>query len=113
MQDLIVPRRCRGVFACLSGHTEKPLHVRMTGKWRNKDLQEITGSSAADVRMRELVRMNPGAFVSEKIEGSTGALHFALAVRPWAPASRPEPRLADVAGTGTPSLFDLEANGII
>ena len=102
-----IPKRCRHVYACLAGHTEQPLGVRRTGKWTNRDLQDITRQSAADVRMRELVRMNPTEIDSEIIPGSKcGARRFWIKTRPWTPAikpSRPDRGLAEV-----PSLFAFD-----
>jgi len=93
MADLIIPKRCRRVYACLAGHDEPTAYVRRCGKWRNKDLQQVTGSSAADVRMRELVRLNPDQIGSEVIPGSpSSAKQFWLKGRPWAPDPRPTTR---------------------
>lgn len=102
-----IPKRCRHVYACLAGHTDKTLHVRQTGKWRNKDLQDVTGQSAADVRMRELLRLNPGEFDSETIPGSScGAKQFWLKGRPWSPAIKPA--RVDRQLPGVPSLFAFD-----
>ena len=102
-----VPTRCRRVYACLAGHTDRPLGVRQSGKWTNRDLQEITRQSAADVRMRELVRMNPDEIDSEVIPGSKcGALRFWLKSRPWTPAIRPARKDRGLAEV--PSLFAFD-----
>jgi len=99
MNTPVIPGRCRQVFACLAGHVERPRYVRMTGKWRNIDLIQVTGRNSADVRLRELVRLNPGVINSEVIPGSKcGAMRF------WIDSPKPRPAVAGAAPV--PSLFD-------
>lgn len=71
-----VPRRCRFVWDCLRGVTMQPSHVRTVGTWRYIDLQNVTGHSSSDVKMRELARLNPGLFVVRKVQSETSAARY-------------------------------------
>ena len=72
-----VPKRCRFVWECLRGATLLPAHVRQTGTWRYIDLQKVSGHSSSDVKMRELVRLNPRLFVLKMVQSEHAAAKYA------------------------------------